>query len=222
MGLGVHQCTFWVVHCCNHKMLCIMEAARFTKKTFQCISEEILQNKLDHGTIQHLTQKLWRTWGTLYVFVSEINMHINTQHKEKININVTSCAVVPLPHQIPVLFSVFFASVSTFNEVPCRTLDSSAFVMWGSDDQVLFISQAMRLQQANLWYPSSSGRSRPAETSRSSFLSSQHCSLAVELAVQRGHSCPRYLALSALQTAKWLFALLHSSPLVECTDRERV
>lgn len=101
-----------------------------------------------------------------------------------------------------VLRSLFFASMSTFNEVPCRTLDSSAFVMWRSDDQVLFISQAMRLQQANLWYPSSSGRSRPAETSRSSSLSSQHCSLAVELAVQRGLSCPRYLTPSALERAK--------------------
>lgn len=44
----------------------------------------------------------------------------------------------------------------------------------GLVNKVLFVPQAMRLQQADLWYRSSFDRSRSVETSQSSSLSSQH------------------------------------------------
>lgn len=61
---------------------------------------------------------------------------------------------------------------------------------------VAFVPQAMRPQQADLWYRSSSDHSKSAETSPSSSLSSQHSSLAVEPAVQRGLYSLRYIIVS--------------------------
>ncbi len=87
----------------------------------------------------------------------------------------------------------------------------SVVVLWGSDERssVLFVPQAMRLQQANLWYLSSFDRCRSVETSRSSSLSSQHSSLAAELAAQRGLSSLRcrtifcFTALFSTYTFAW-------------------
>lgn len=82
----------------------------------------------------------------------------------------------------------------------CHKLDigSVVVVMSGSEGRssVLFVPQAMRLQQANLWYLSSFDRSRSVETSQSSSPSSQHSSLAAEAAAQPGRSSPRYLTAS--------------------------
>lgn len=184
-----------------------------------------------------INPKWCRMWGTLYLYVSA-NKHAykriarrENNHSCRHQCNFTRGCASATPRTCALVLFFFFASTSTFNKFPCRTLDTSALVMWGSDDQVLFISQAMRLQHANLWYPSSSGRSRPAETSRSSSLSSQHCSLAaVEPAAQLGPSSPRYRTLSAafgkrqngFSFFSFFFALLRSSPLAECADRERL
>lgn len=73
--------------------------------------------------------------------------------------------------------------------------------------------QAMSLQQADLWYPSSSDRSRSVETSRSSSPSSQHSSLAVEPAAQHGLSSLRYLTASV---CLFIALLLHISPFSRC------
>lgn len=71
----------------------------------------------------------------------------------------------------------------------------------GLVNKVLFVPQAMRLQQADLWYRSSFDRSRSVETSQSSSLSSQHSLLAVEPAAQHGLSSLRYLFASQMASA---------------------
>lgn len=86
-----------------------------------------------------------------------------------------------------------------------KSSDGEVRISW----KVPFASQAMRRRQADLWYPSSFGRSRSVETSRNSSLSSQHSWLAVELQAQHGRSSLRYRTLLAsIPNALPFFALL--------------
>lgn len=101
--------------------------------------------------------------------------------------------------------SVFCSSVIWVTGLILVLLCCDVKIWWEN----FFVPQAMKLQLADLWYLSSFVHSRSVETSRSSFLLSQHSSLAVESAAQQGLSSLRYLIVSFCFTC--VFALLHIS-----------
>ena len=84
------------------------------------------------------------------------------------------------------------------NIICCNKFYTSSLILWCDHlmRQVLFVPQAMRLRQADLWYRSSFDHSRSVATSPNSSLSSQHSSLAVEPAAQHGPSSLRCLKMS--------------------------